>query len=150
MQYRLQVANRPFLAVSSYDSRAGDLGTLEARQDTMEFPASAVVPGREIRLLEDPRYEGKVPARLSVLPATRDQVWTTLVWDANPGDTMVFVIRSDMVAWQQAFMVAANPEGGLRQMVLGNPSFFGTRSYEVPNVSDSFLANAVDQGAFTS
>jgi hypothetical protein len=150
VEYRLQVVNLPFLTVSSYETRAGDLSALEARLDTMEFPANAVVPGREVLLLQDPRYGGKVPDRLSVLPATRDQAWTTLVWDANPGDTMVFVIKSDMVAWQHAFTVAANPEGRLRRMAIGNPSIFGNLSYEVPNVSELFLANAVDQGAFTS
>ena len=150
LEYRLQVANLDFLTVSSYESRAGDLSTLEARLDSMEFPMSAVIPGRDIMLLEDPRYGGKVPARLSVLPATRDQAWTTLVWDANPGDTLVFVIRSDMVAWQQARSIAANPEGRLRRMEIGGPSFFGGLSYEVPNVSSGFLANAVDQGTFAS
>jgi hypothetical protein len=150
VEYRLQVVDLPFLTVSSYESRTGDLSALEARLDTMEFPANAVVPGREVLLLQDPRYGGKVPDRLSVLPATRDQAWTTLVWNANPGDTMVFVIKSDMVAWQQAYTVAANPEGRLRRMELGNPSIFGNLSYEVPNVSDLFLANAVDQGDFTS
>jgi hypothetical protein len=148
LEYRLQVAHLPFLTVSSYENRAGDLSALEARLDTMAFPSGAVVPGRDIALLQDPRYGGRVPARMSVLPATQDQVWTTLVWDANPGDTLVFVIKSDMAAWQQARAVAANPGGRLRRMEIGNPSFFGGLSYEVPTVSYSFLANAVDEGTF--
>jgi hypothetical protein len=150
VEYRLQVANLPFLTVSSYETRGGDLSTLEARLDSVEFPAGAVVPDREVSLLQDPRYGGKVPDRLSILPTTRDQAWTTLVWNANPGDTLVFVIKSDMVAWQQAYTVAANPEGRLRRLALGSPSFFGGLSYEVPNVSYDFLANAVDQGVFAS
>jgi hypothetical protein len=150
LEYRLQVANLPFLTVSSYETRGGDLSTLEARLDSAEFPAGAIVPGREVLLLQDPRYGGQVPDRLSVLPTTREQAWTTLVWDANPGDTLVFVVKSDMVAWQQAYTIAANPEGRLRQLVTGSPSFFGGLSYEVPNVSYDFLANAVDQGIFAS
>jgi hypothetical protein len=150
LEYRLQVANIPFLTLSSYETRAGDLSALESRLDTMEFPAGAVIPDREVTLLQDPKYGGKVPARLSVLPTTREQAWTTLVWDANPGDTLVFEIKSYMSAWQEAYMLAANPEGRLRRMALGNPSFFGGLSYEIPTVSYDFLANAVDQGSFTS
>jgi hypothetical protein len=91
-----------------------------------------------------------VPNRLSTLPPTRDQAWTTLVWDANPGESIAFVVKSDMVAWQQAWFIGANPESTLRRLVIGNPSFFGGRSYEVPEVSYDFLANAVDQGTFPS
>lgn len=150
LEYRLQVANLPFLTVSSYETRGGDLSTLEARLDGMELPAGAIIPDREVLLLQDPKYGGKVPDRLSVLPTTRDQAWTTLVWDANPGDTLNFVIKSDMVAWQWAYTISANPEGRLRRMAIGNPSFFGGLPYEVPNVSYDFLANAVDQGIFAS
>jgi hypothetical protein len=66
--------------------------------DAMEFPPAAVIPGREVRLLEDPAYGGNPPARLRVLPATRNQAWTTLVWEANPGDTVAFLVKSEMRA----------------------------------------------------
>jgi hypothetical protein len=154
LEYRLQVANLEFLTVSAYTDPEpgqpgeGSLTRLERQLDTMAFPASAIIPGREIQLLEDPRYGGKIPERLSILPTTRDQAWTTLIWDANPGETMVFVIKTDMVAWQQVWMLGANPEGTLRRMTIGGPSWFGGRSYEVPEVSHDFLANAVDQGTF--
>jgi hypothetical protein len=114
----------------------------------MEFPASAVIPGRDILLLEDPQYGGKIPERMSILPTTRDQAWTIMIWDANPGDTMVFTVKSDMVAWQEVWMLGANPEGTLRRLSLGSPSWFGGRSYEVPQVSYDFLANAADRGTF--
>jgi hypothetical protein len=154
LEYRLQVANLDFQTVSAYTDPQpgqpgeGSLSRLERQLDTMEFSASAIIPGREIQPLEDPRYGGKIPERLSILPTTRDQAWTTLIWDANPGDTMVFVVKSDMVAWQQIWLLGANPEGTLRRLSIGGPSWFGGRSYEVPEVSYDFLANAVDQGTF--
>jgi hypothetical protein len=156
VEYRLQVANLDYLTVSAYtDPRLGQLGEgslhrLETRLDTMEFSASAVIPGRDILLLEDPRYGGKIPDRMSILPTTRDQAWTTLIWNANPGDTTVFVVKSEMAAWQEAWFIGANPEGTLRRLSLGGPSLFGGRSYEVPQVAYDFLANAVDRGTFPS
>jgi hypothetical protein len=116
----------------------------------MEFPAGAVIPGRDVLLLQDPAYGGKIPERVSVLPTTKEQAWTTLVWNADPGDTVAFVVKSDMAAWQEAWFLGANPEGTLRRLTLGNPSLFGGRSYEVPQVSYGFLANAIDQGSFPS
>jgi hypothetical protein len=148
VEYRLQIVNVDYLTLSSYDSGNGNVSRLQARLDAMEFPPSATIPGREVQILEDPIYGGKVPARLSVLPTTREQAWTTLIWDGNPGDTFVFVVKSDMVAWQQARFVAANPEATLRRLKIGNPSLFGGRSYEVPEVSYDFLANAADQRMF--
>jgi hypothetical protein len=44
------------------------MGRLEVRFDRMEFPAAAVIPGREVQLLTGPGYDGKVPARLAVVP----------------------------------------------------------------------------------
>jgi hypothetical protein len=157
VEYRLQVVNLDFLTVSAYTDRPqpgqpgeGSLARLETRLDTMEFPTSAVIPGRDVLLLQDPAYGGKIPDRVSILPTTREQAWTTFVWDANPGDTFAFVVKSYMVAWQEAYFIGANPEGTLRRMTLGNPSLFGGRAYEVPQVSYDFLANAVDRGTFPS
>jgi hypothetical protein len=148
VEYRLQVVNLDYLTLSSYDSGNGDVSSLQIRLDNMEFPPSALVPGREVRILEDPVYGGKAPERLSVLPTTKEQAWTTLIWNGNAGDTYAFVVKSDMVAWQQVRFVAANPEGTLRQLAIGNPSLFGGLSYEVPEVSHDFLANAADQRLF--
>jgi hypothetical protein len=157
VEYRFQVANLDFQTVSAYTDRPlpgapgeGSLSRLETRLDTMEFSTSAVIPGRDVLLLQDPLYGGQIPDRVSVLPTTREQAWTTFVWDANPGDTVGFVIKSDMVAWQEAWFMGANPEGTLRRMTLGGPSLFGGRSYEVPQVSYDFLANAIDEGSFPS
>ena len=155
VEYRFQVANLDYRTVSAYTDRPqpgapgeGSLRRLETRLDTMEFSASAVIPGRDVLLLQDPLYGGKVPDRVSVLPTTKEQAWTTFVWDANPGDTVGFVIKSDMVAWQEVWFMGANPEGTLRRLTLGGPSWFGGRSYEVSQVSYDFLANALDEGSF--
>lgn len=155
VEYRFQVANLDYQTVSAYTDRPqpgapgeGSLRRLETRLDTMEFSASAVIPGRDVLLLQDPLYGGKIPDRVSVLPTTKEQAWTTFVWDANPGDTVGFVIKSDMVAWQEVWFMGANPEGTLRRLTLGGPSWFGGRSYEVPQVSYDFLANAIDEGSF--
>ena len=157
VEYRLQIVNLDFLTLSAYTDPStpgqageGSLRRLEASLDRMEFPPGALIPGREVLLLDNPGYGGVVPSRLSILPATREQAWTTLVWDANPGDTIVFVVKSDMAAWQEVWNIGANPEGTLRRLSLGGPSLFGARSYEVPQVSYDFLANAVDRGTFTS
>jgi hypothetical protein len=154
-EYRLQVVNLDYLTVSSYTDRPvpgqpgeGSLIRLQTRLDTMEFPATAVIPDRNTLLLEDPAYGGKIPDRVSVLPTTREQAWTTVVFDANPGDTVAFVVKTYMVAWQEIWMLGANPEGTLRRLIPGNPSFFGGRSYEVPQVSSDFLVNAAAQGTF--
>jgi hypothetical protein len=44
--------------------------------------------------------------------------------------------------------VAANPGGTLRQLSAGGPAIFGHPWQEVPEVSQSFLADAVDRGMF--
>jgi len=154
-EYRLQVANLDFMTISSHTDRPvpgqpgeGSLIRLQTRLDTMEFPTTAVIPDRDTLLLQDPAYGGIVPNRVSVLPTTREQAWTTVIFDANPGDTVAFVVKTYMVAWQQIWMLGANPEGTLRRLTPGNPSIFGRRSYEVPQVSYDFLANAVEQGTF--
>jgi hypothetical protein len=148
VEYRLQVADLQYLTLSSYDGGNGNVSQLQTRLDNMEFPPSALIPGREVKLLDDPLYGGQTPGRLSILPVTKDQAWTTLIWDGNPGETLVFVVKSEMAAWQEVRFVAANPEGTLRQIKIGNPSLFGGFSYEVPKVSYNFLANAVDQRTF--
>src|SRR5919106_862225 len=71
VEYRLQVANLEYLTVSSYDSGNGNVSRLQTRLDNMEFPASAVIPGREVQIVEDPVYGGKIPERLSILPTTK-------------------------------------------------------------------------------
>jgi len=154
-EYRLQVVNLGFLTISSYTDRPvpgqpgeGSLIRLQTRLDTMQFPATAVIPDRDTLLLQDPGYGGKIPDRVSVLPTTREQAWTTIVFDANPGETVAFVVKTYMVAWQQIWYLGANPEGTLRRLTPGNPSFLGGQSYEVPQVASEFLANAVQQGTF--
>jgi hypothetical protein len=155
VEYRLQVTNVDALTFSSYMGRATPwwrqnepMGRLEARLDAQEFSPAAVLPGREVHLLEDPAYGGKVPGRVSSLPATGKQAWTTYVFDGEPGDSVAFVVRSDMAAWQEIWDVAANPGGVLRRLSIGGPAMFGRAWQEVPEASQAFLANAVDRGTF--
>ena len=155
VEYRLQVTNLDYLNVSAYTDRPlpgqpgdGSMARLETLLDAQQFPANAIIPGREVLLLDDPRYGGIVPNRLSTLPVTRDQASTTLIWDANPGETIAFMVKTEMAAWQEAWMIGANPEGALRRLTIGGPSLFGGRSYEVPAVSNDFLVNAVSQATF--
>ena len=154
-EYRLQVANIDDRTFSSYEGKAPSwtsmkepMGRLEARFDDSQFSNAAILPGHHVELLEDPAYGGTTPTRVSLLPATRHQDWTTYVFDANPGDTVAFVVRTDMVAWQQAMDVAADTNGTLRRLSIGGPGIFGNSSREVPEVSQDFLANAVDRGTF--
>jgi hypothetical protein len=155
VEYRLQVTNVAFLNFSSYMGKATPwwaqnepMGRLEARLDAQQFSPAAVLPSREVQLLEDPAYGGSVPARVSLLPATRQQAWTTYVFDGKPGDTVAFVVRSDVAGWQEIWDVAANPGGTLRQLSMAGPGIFGHFWQEVPEVSQDFLANAVDRGTF--
>jgi hypothetical protein len=157
VEYRLQVNNIDYRIFSSYLDRSSaspsgqeTMQRLETRFDSMEFPPSAVLPGREVRLLEDPAYGGQVPNRVSFLPATGKQSWTTVVWDANPGERVAFVVRSDMAAWQEVWDIATNGTGVLRRLTIGGPSLFGGQSREVPDVSQNFLANAADRGTFVT
>lgn len=145
MEYHLQVTNLDYLTFSAYEGR---LEELEGRLDKQEFPTAAVLPGREVQLLEDPAYGGTIPTRLATLPATKDQAWTTLVWQGNPGDTVAFVVKSDMAAWQEVWWVAADTGSGLRQLSMGGPSLFGGQR-AAPAVPNTFLANAIDRGTFT-
>jgi hypothetical protein len=156
VEYRLQVTNLDYLTFLAHTekataSRSGEerMGQLEAQLDKMQFPPGAVLPGRQVQLLEDPGYGGKPPARLSMLPATGEQAWTTMVWEGDPGDTVAFVVKSEMKAWPQVWAVAANPEGVLRRLSIWGASLFSRQRPEVPEVSDDYIANAVRQGTFT-
>jgi hypothetical protein len=123
------------------------MGRLEARLDQQQFSPAAVLPGHHVELLEDPAYGGTVPTRVSRIPATGRQAWTTYVFDANPGDTVAFVVGTDTIAWQEVMDVAASDNGMFRRLSIGGPGFFGG-SREVPEVSQDFLANTVDRGTF--
>ena len=122
------------------------MSRLEARLDNGEFSTSAAIPGRQVQPLQDPGYGGDTPARLQALPSTRDSAWTTLQWEGNPGDSVAFVIKSEIRAWQEVVTVAANPEGVLRRLAIGSPGWFGRSRQEVGEVAYDYLANAVRRG----
>jgi hypothetical protein len=156
VEYRLQVVNLNALTVLTHIDNTGPAphggarqSHLEARLDNGGFSAAAALPGRRVQLLHDPGYGGTPPAWLQVLPNTRDSAWTTLQWDGHPGDRVVFVVSSEMRAWQEVETVAANPEGVLRRLVIGSGGWFGRSRPEVREVADDYLANAVAQGTFT-
>jgi hypothetical protein len=154
-EYRLQVANISDRTFASYEGKAASwtsmkepMGRLEARLDDNHFSRAAILPGHHVELVQDPAYGGVMPTKVSLLPATRDQDWSTYVFDANPGDTVVFEVRTDMFAWQRVENVAADDNGTLRRLSIGGPGIFGSSSREVPQVTKEFLANAVDRGTF--
>jgi hypothetical protein len=157
VEYRLQMTNLDYLIFSSYLDRSSTgprgqetMQRLETRLDHMEFSTAAVIPGRELRLLENPAYGGQVPSRVSFLPATGQQSWTTVVWDGTPGTRVAFVVQSYMAAWQEAWDIATNATGVLRRLTIGGPSLFGGQTRQVPAVSNEFLANAADRGSFVA
>jgi hypothetical protein len=105
VEYRLQVANIDDETFASYEGKAPSfwsmkepMGRLEARLDDNQFSRNAILPGHRVELVQDPAYGGITPTKVSRLPATRDQDWSTVVFDANPGDTVVFVVRPDIAA----------------------------------------------------
>jgi hypothetical protein len=125
------------------------MSRLEARLDNGGFPPAAVLPGRQVQLLQDTGYGGQPLARLQVLPSTRESAWTTLQWEGNPGDSVAFVIKSEIRAWPEVVAVATNPEGVLRRLAIGSPGWFGRSRHEVREVAYDYIANAVAQGTFT-
>ena len=124
------------------------MGRLEARLDTMQFPPGALIPGREVRLLQDQGYGGR-PVLGVLLPAKKEESWTTLMWQADPGDTVAFVVKTEMLAWQEVRAVATNAEGTLRRLSIGGPALFGRPWQQVPEVAYDYIAHAVDRGTFT-
>jgi hypothetical protein len=157
VEYRLQATNIDYRTFSSYLDRSiasprgqETMQRLETRLDSMEFSTAAVIPGRELRLLENPAYGGQVPSRVSFLPATGQQSWTTVVWDGTPGTRTAFVVQSYMAAWQEVWDIATNATGVLRRLTIGGPSLYGGQSRDVPAVSKDFLANAADRGSFVA
>jgi len=154
VEYRLQVTNLDYLTFLSYRENSSpawrgeeSMGGLETLLDKMEFPTGALVPGREVQLLDNPGYGGK-PVLAVTLPATKEQAWTTLVWQGEPGDTVAFMVKSEMYGWQEAQDVAANAEGGLRRLSIGGPGLFGHQWQQVPEVSYDFILHAVDRKIF--
>jgi hypothetical protein len=144
-EYRLEVTDLDYQTYSAYQ---GHLGDMEKRLDTQASPNAAVIPGREMQVLEDPGYGGKPPAQLAVLPATKHQAWTTLVWDGHPDDTVAFVVKSDMAAWQEVWWIAADTGEGLKQLSLEEQASLDHQRPQVPEVANDFLANAIDRGIF--
>jgi hypothetical protein len=156
VEYRLQVVNLDAITVLAHIDNSGPAphggaykSHLEARLDNGGFSAAAALPGRRVQLLYDPGYGGTPPAWLQVLPNTRDSAWTTLQWEGNPGDSVAFVVRSEMRAWQEVVAVATNPDGVLRRLVIASGGWFGRSRPEVPEVADDYLAHAVAQDTFT-
>ena len=154
VEYRLQVANIDEHVFSSYEgkgrsfwSQKEPMGRLEARLNQNQFPRADILPGHHVELVRDPAYGGIVPTKVARLPATRHQDWTTYVFDANPGDTVVFVVRPDIAAGEEAEDVASDVKCTFRRLSIGGPGFFGG-SREVPQVDQEFLANAADRGTF--
>jgi hypothetical protein len=145
MEYHLEVTD---LDYRTYAAHQQHLENLKKRLDAQQFPTAAVVPGREVQVVADPGYGGKFPAQLVVLPATKHQDWTTVVWDGNPGDTVAFEVKSDMAAWQEVRWIAADTGAGLKQLTLGDEASFDHQRSQVPKASNDFLANAVDRGTF--
>jgi hypothetical protein len=145
MEYRLAVTD---LDYRTYAAHQQHLENLEKQLDAQQFPTATVIPGREVQVLVGPDYGGTPPARLVVLPATKHQAWTTVVWDGNPGDTVAFEVKSDMLAWQEVWWIAADTGAGLKQLTLWDEASFDHRRPQVPEVSKDFLANAVDHGTF--
>jgi hypothetical protein len=158
VEYRLQVANIDDQVFASYEGKARSwtdmkepMGRLAERLDDNQFSRNAILPGHHVEVVQDPAYGGITPKNISLLPAYNyarsHEDWTTYVFDANPGDTVVFVVTTDMVAWQQDEDVAANVKGKFRRLSIGGPGIFGG-AREVPQVSQDFLANAADRGTF--
>ncbi|MGH8059205.1 MAG: hypothetical protein ACREOH_18540 [Candidatus Entotheonellia bacterium] len=154
VEYRLQVTNLDYHTFFAYLENSSpawrgeeSMGRLEARLDAMEFPAGAVIPGREVKLLEGPGYGGR-PILALPLPVKKGESWTTLVWLGDPGDTIAFLVKTEMQAWQEVRAVATNAEGTLRRVSIGGPSLFGRAWQQVPEVMYDFIANAVDRGTF--
>jgi len=154
VEYRLQVTNLDHLTFSSYLENSTpawrgeeSMGRLEARLDKKEFPPGAVVPGREVRLLEDPGYGGK-PVLAVPLPTTKDDSWTTFVWQGDPGDTVAFMVKTEMRAWQEVQRVATNAAGTLRRLSIGGPGLFGRQWQQVPDISYDYIIHAADRGTF--
>ena len=125
VEYRLQMTNLDYRTFAAYMGCATPwwgqnepMERLEARLDALGFPPTAVLPGREVQLLQDPAYGGAIPPRVAVVPATRQQAWTTI---RNPsrasrswwaGATMPFTRRSglceDPVTTQPAHLQAGH------------------------------------------
>jgi hypothetical protein len=82
VEYRLQVVNLDALTVLACIDNSGPAPHGEARQSHLEarldnggFSAAAALPGRQVQLLHDPGYGGKLPAWLQVMPSARDSAW---------------------------------------------------------------------------
>jgi uncharacterized caspase-like protein len=157
LQYHLLITHIDFRTFASYldkspSGRGGEetMASLEGRLDRLEFPAAAVIPGREVQALAEPGYGSTAPIRLAVAPMDKGKSWTTLVWEGNPGDRVAFVVKSEMQAWQEVRALAANPGGILRSLSIGGPGLLGGGGRQVPDASTDFLANTVDRGTFTT
>jgi hypothetical protein len=78
----LQVVNLDALTVLAHVDNSGPAphgetrkSHLEARLDNGGLSAAAALPGRQVQLLHDPGYGGKLPAWLQVMPSARDSAW---------------------------------------------------------------------------
>jgi hypothetical protein len=156
VEYHWQVVNLDALTVLAHIDNSGPAPHGEARQSRLEaqldhggFSAAAALPGRQVQRLHGPGDGGQPPAWLQVVPRAGDSAWTTRQWEGHPGDGVVFVVSSEMRAWQDVEAVAANPEGVLRRLVIGSGGWFGRSRPEVREVADDSLAHAVAQGTFT-
>ena len=154
VEYRLQVAHldhHNFFAhlenSSPWWRGEESMGRLEARLDKKAFPPGALIPGREVQLLTDTGYGGK-PLLVVTRPSGKEESWTTLVWQGNPGDTVAFVVKTEMLAWQEVRGVATNAEGTLRRLSIGGPALFGRPWQQVPEVAYDYIAHAVDRRTF--
>src|SRR5262245_21470745 len=151
VEYRLQVTNINDLNFSANLDRSSSgprgqetMQGLDARLDKQEFSTHAVIPGRELQMLEDPAYGGQIPRPRPRRHATGQEAWATALWEALPGTPAVFEGRSYTCAWQEVWYIAANATGVPRRMTIGGPSIFGAPTRQVPALPNAFLANAAN------
>lgn len=154
-QYQLRLANLEDKLFSSYVEMQGQpfradrhiLPRLEASL-SQDFSPHLLID-RSVRVIL-PRGASVPPqqAGVTVRMPNRDDAWTRVQWDSEPGVYQVLRISSNDVHYQELTAVAVKRDGVLRALPVYSISLFGPQKLSAPSMPSTYIDYYLERGTF--
>lgn len=158
--YRLQVASIEDKLFLRYVENQGQpfhveqhiLPRLEAMLDQGSWSTRSLLPDREPRpvSLGTAAPGQTVPRIVASTSPTPGQPWSTVTWEGQPGQTMVFQLSSPLIHYQELVTVAVDTDGVLRRLPVYGVPLVGRGQLPAPSLSNTYIATQLERGTFTA